>query len=126
MFLAPLIQHRDAAWILTNADMAATLATHVDAAFDSPSRKRGLLGRTALVDTALVIAPCNAIHTFFMKFRIDVVFADREGRVVRVFSSLPPWRIAIAPRAFAAIELAADEAGRAGVRVGHRLRLTAA
>jgi uncharacterized membrane protein (UPF0127 family) len=57
---------------------------------------------------------------------IDQCRHGADARVVRVFSSLAPWRIAIAPRAFAAIELAANEAGRAGVRVGHRLRLTAA
>jgi hypothetical protein len=126
MFLAPLIRNREAAWMLTNADTADTLTARVEAAFDSHSRNRGLLGRTALVDTALVLAPCNAIHTFFMKFPIDVIFVDRQGRVVRLIASLPPWRIAIAPGAFATIELSAHGAVRAGLRVGHRLQLTAA
>ena len=112
--------------MLVNTDTGTPLAAHLETAFDSRSRNRGLLGRTALIDTALVLAPCNAIHTFFMKFPIDVVFADRSGRVVRVVKSLPAWRIAMAPRAYATIELPAGHAERARLAPGHRLDLTTA
>jgi uncharacterized membrane protein (UPF0127 family) len=91
----------------------------VDLAGDSLARKRGLLDRDHLpLGTALVIAPCSAVHTFGMRFSIDVIFAARDGRVVKIVSDLGPRRLAAAWRAFAAIEMAAGEAGRHGVSVG--------
>jgi uncharacterized membrane protein (UPF0127 family) len=78
---------------------------HVEAAFDSRTRKRGLLGREALPkDTALVIAPCNGIHTWFMRFPIDIVFVAKDGRVLKARSGVGPWRVALSLRAFAVIE----------------------
>ncbi len=61
-------------------------------------RVRGLLGRESLAnDEALLIEPCNSIHTFFMKFPIDVAYLkrDREGvyKVVLVRSSVKPYRL---------------------------------
>lgn len=102
------------------------LAAHVETAFDSEARKRGLLGRDSLApDTALVIAPCGAIHMFGMRFAIDVIFAGRDGRVLKVSRNVRPRRIAVCVRAFAAIELAAGEADRHGVAKGDYLRLEA-
>lgn len=105
---------------------ATTLATTVEAAVDSASRKRGLLGRDALApEAALVIAPSNGVHTFFMKFAIDVVFVTRDGRVVKIARAVRPWRASLALRAFAVVELAAGAADRAGLRVGERLSVVA-
>ncbi len=110
---------------LTIAGAGATLATSIEFAGDSETRRRGLLGREALAhDIALIIAPCSAVHTFGMKFSIDVIFAARDGRVLKIASRVPPQRIAAAWRAFAAIEMAAGEAGRHGLRVGDVLTLT--
>ncbi len=95
------------------------LAATVEIAGDSAARKRGLLDRDRLPeDTALVIAPCSAIHTFGMRFSIDVIFAARDGRVLKIARDLGPRRLAAAWRAFAAIEMAAGEASRHGVNVG--------
>lgn len=55
----------------------------------------------------MIIAPTNAIHTFFMKFPIDVLFVAKDGRVVKIREALPPWRIAGGWGAFCVIELAA-------------------
>jgi uncharacterized membrane protein (UPF0127 family) len=41
----------------------------------------------------LLIKSCNSIHTFFMKYSIDVVFLDREYRVMRIIRGLRPWRL---------------------------------
>ena len=98
----------------------------VEGAFDSRSRRRGLLGRDTLADSALVIAPCNLVHTFFMRFSIDTVFVDRDGVVVRVRHQVRPNRVAGAWGAFATIELGAGHAREAGVRAGDRLVLTPA
>jgi uncharacterized membrane protein (UPF0127 family) len=88
-------------------------------AFDSQSRRRGLLGRdTFPPGAAVVIAPCQAIHTFFMRFPIDVLFVSREGRVVKVRHALAAGRISGALRAYAVIELPAGTVGQVTTNPG--------
>ncbi|MCC6990173.1 MAG: DUF192 domain-containing protein, partial [Acidobacteria bacterium] len=100
------------------------LATHATLAGDSTSRRRGLLDRDGLAaGEGLVIAPTQGIHTFGMRFPIDVVFADRLGRVVHVAEAVPPSRIRLAWRGFAAIELAAGACRSAALRRGDRLEV---
>jgi uncharacterized membrane protein (UPF0127 family) len=127
-FLEPLLR-RDAPPLALSIDRpsgATTLATTVEAAVDSASRRRGLLGRDALAPgAALVIAPTNGIHTFFMRFAIDVVFVARDGRVVKIARAVKPWRASLALRAFAVVELGAGAADRAALRVGDRLTVVA-
>ena len=125
-FLQPLLTSGTTIWTLRIQGRDATLATSVEAAFDSATRNRGLLGRDGLAPrTALVIAPSNGIHTFGMRFPIDVIFAARDGRVVKVRPALPRSRIAFAWGGFAVIEMAAGEAARAGLAVGDRLDVVA-
>ena len=89
------------------------------------SRMRGLLGRRGLESgEGLLLRPTGSVHTFFMRFPIDVVFLSREGEVLKVARALPAWRTAGARRAKAALELAADEAQRREIRVGTRLDLS--
>jgi uncharacterized protein len=88
-------------------------------------RMRGLLGRRGLESgEGLLLKPAGSVHTFFMRFPIDVVFLSREGDVLKVARALPAWRLAGARRAKAALELGADEAERRGISVGTRLDLT--
>jgi uncharacterized membrane protein (UPF0127 family) len=118
-FLAPLIEDPGGAYALRNLRTGGFVVTRLEPAFDRDTRNRGLLGRTGLPrEQALVLAPCNAVHMFFMKFPIDVVYVDREGRVVKVVPNLRPWRVSACWGAFAAIEMAADTARRLGVRHG--------
>jgi uncharacterized membrane protein (UPF0127 family) len=101
-----------------------TVAEHIELAHDSKTRTRGLLGREGLADdSVMVIAPCNAIHTLFMRFTIDAVFADREGRVRKLYRRLKPWRVAIAPRAFAVLELPEGSIDRFGIGPGDQLSI---
>jgi uncharacterized protein len=89
------------------------------------ARMRGLLGRRGLgADEGILLRPASSVHTFFMRFPIDVVFLSRDGEVLKVAQALPAWRTAGARRAKAALELAADEADRRGIRVGTRLDLS--
>ena len=92
---------------LVNRRTGHTIASTVEIADTRRSRNRGLLGRAGLdASAALVLTPCCAIHTASMRFAIDVVFIDREGRVVRIVNDLAPWRAAWAVRAHAVVELA--------------------
>jgi uncharacterized membrane protein (UPF0127 family) len=86
---------------------------------------RGLLGRRGLESgEGLLLRPTGSVHTFFMRFPIDVVFLSREGEVLKVARALPAWRTAAARRAKAVLELAADDAERREIRVGTRLDLS--
>jgi uncharacterized membrane protein (UPF0127 family) len=90
---------------------------------DSPlKRMKGLLGRSSLEpDQGMLFRPAGSIHTFFMRFPIDVVFCDRELTVLGIARELGPWKTAGRRRAKVVVELAAGAA--AGVREGDRLVL---
>jgi uncharacterized membrane protein (UPF0127 family) len=123
-FLHRRIEDAPGGPMLVNRRTGRWLATTIETAFDSAARRRGLLGRDMLPDGAgLIIAPCNGIHTFFMRFAIDVVFVARHGRVVSVRRGLNPWRLALAPRAFATIELPVGAIEASGTRAGDDLEI---
>jgi uncharacterized membrane protein (UPF0127 family) len=125
-FLSPLVSGDAGAWQLVNARTDAVVADALETAFDSLTRRKGLRGRSNLPrGFALILAPCNAIHTFGMKTAIDVVFVDRQGRVVKVRDDLGGRRVAAAWRAFATIELPAHAAAAAGIESGDVLQLRA-
>jgi uncharacterized membrane protein (UPF0127 family) len=107
-FLSPLLRADSAEYRLENVRTGTVVAKHLLTAFDSQARRKGLLGRDSLPEsTALIIAPCNAVHTFFMRFAIDVAFVTREGRVTKIRAAIRPWRMTGALRAFAVVELPA-------------------
>ncbi len=55
----------------------------------------GLLGRDALeADSGLWLEPCNSVHTFGMRFPIDVLFLNRQGFAIKTAHRIVPWRIA--------------------------------
>ena len=108
---------------LVNRTRGALLAERVEHAVAMAERLRGLLGRSELAaGNALAIAPCAAIHTFFMKFAIDAVFLDGSGRVVRALPALRPWRATrFHRRAAQVVELPAGTLARTGTREGDQL-----
>jgi uncharacterized protein len=90
------------------------------------NRLRGLLGREGMESgEGLLLRPASAVHTYFMRFPIDVVFLDREGVVVGITDSLAPWRAASSRGAKAVLELPAGESSRRGLAVGDHLTLAA-
>ena len=62
---------------------------------DSYSKRlRGLLGRSSLhPGEGLIIRPCNSIHTYRMKFAIDVLYVDKKNIVLKVVNSIKPDRL---------------------------------
>jgi hypothetical protein len=75
------------------------------------------------VEEALVIAPCQAVHTFRMQFDIDVIYAARDGRVVKLRERLKPGRVSGAWGAFAVIEMAAGAVARHSLEPGIQLEV---
>jgi uncharacterized membrane protein (UPF0127 family) len=125
-FLQSLLNEPLTTRVLRNERTGVLLATQIERAFDARQRRRGLLGRSGLASgTAIILAPCWAIHTCFMRFPIDVVFASRDGVVLKVVAGLRPWRMAVSWRAFAVIEMPFAAAGANGLRRGDRVGVVA-
>jgi uncharacterized membrane protein (UPF0127 family) len=109
---------------LVNGRTDQALADCVEVAVTRRDRRKGLLGRDGFATSgALVLAPCLAIHTMFMRFDIDAVFVDDDGRAVKVVQNLTPWRIAVQPFAHAVVELPGGSLREGAVDVGDRLYL---
>ncbi len=89
-------------------------------------RAVGLLGRARMeADTGLWLEPCNGIHTLALRFPIDVLFLDREGRALRLVPDLPPWRTCgPVPGARIVVELPAGTLKAQGIRLGQRYMVT--
>src|SRR5687767_8926145 len=89
-------------------------------------RMRGLLGRRELPeDEGLVLRPAWSVHTFFMRFPIDVVFVDADQVVRKIVPELGRWRTATCRGARDVVELAAGECKRRGLEVGDRITYAA-
>jgi uncharacterized protein len=88
------------------------------------TRLRGLLGRRQLPSgEGLLLSPSSSVHTFFMRFPIDVVFLDRSLRVVGVSPNVRPWRLAACKGTRRVLELPAGESDERAIRVGDQLTL---
>ena len=123
-FLESLLNVDAAGLQLVNGRTGTVVAREIEFAADSRSRNRGLLGRSGMAaGSVMIIAPCNAIHTFFMRFTIDVIFVDRRGRVLKLFRSVRPWRARVALRGFAVLELSEGSIGRLGIAPGDQLSI---
>ena len=109
---------------IVNARSGAVLAGAVTLAHDSQSRRKGWLGIDAAPPgEAIWLEPCEAVHCFFMRFTIDVLFLDRRLRVVRCRPDLRPWRIAVCLRANSVIELSAGTIKSTGTVAGDQIVL---
>lgn len=83
-------------------------ACHVQLTETVLERTRGLLGRPKPgSDEALLITPCNAVHTFGMRYALDLVYIARNGAVRKIVHALPPRRLSGCLRAHAVLELVA-------------------
>lgn len=126
-FLQPLLRDGTDQQHIINARSGKVIADRLVTAFDSRSRRKGLLAQASLPpSTALIIAPTNAIHTFFMKFPIDIVFVSKGGRVLKIRSNVPAWRMTASLRAFAVLEMAAGSLDSSGTKVGDQLIVSSA
>ena len=99
------------------------LGSAVAVAGSSASRAKGLLGRESLAEgEGLLFKHCSSLHTFFMRFPIDIIFTDRDGRVLKSAEAVPPFRLVAAPlRAHFALEVPVGAIGTSSTREGDRL-----
>lgn len=90
---------------------------------DFRQRLLGLMFKSSLPDNSgLLLAPCGSVHTFFMRFALDLVYLDDAARIVRLVESLPPWRFNLGcAQARQTLELPAGSIQRFGLRLGDSL-----
>jgi len=93
--------------IVSNKTRNSILADKAVIAAGVYQRVKGLLGRSSLQEgEALIIEPCRSVHTFFMRFAIDVLFVNKEGTVIRTLKQIKPYRLSnIYLKAHFAVEL---------------------
>jgi len=114
---------RFAVW---NGSRGSIVAENVELADTPRARRVGLLKHAELrPDEGMWIYPSQAIHTFWMRFPIDVVFLDRRRRVKRVYQRLPPFRLTrFVWGAASVLELAPGTVARGRIEVGDELLFT--
>lgn len=93
---------------VSNLTRNTVLATCMELADTGPKRNKGLLGRGGLSSgEGLWILPCEAVHTFWMRFPIDLVYLDRKRQIRKLVSEVPPWRLSGCLSAHSVLELPA-------------------
>jgi len=89
------------------------------------TRLLGLMFRERpLTDEAYHLVPCNSVHTFFMRFPIDVLFLDADGRVLRIVGGVAPWRVLLPVKEAASVlELPAGASEAHGIKIGQTIEV---
>jgi uncharacterized membrane protein (UPF0127 family) len=112
---------------LLNARTGEAIATDLELARSLWERTRGLLGRSGLeAGGGMRFESTNSIHMLFMRFAIDVLYLDRQGRAVKLVHSLAPWRFSASWRASATVELPAGTLRAHDVQLGDVIELRTA
>jgi uncharacterized membrane protein (UPF0127 family) len=107
---------------VANQTKGRVLADRADIADTSAKRRTGLLKHTSLEPgEGLWIAPCEGVHTFGMKFPIDVIFLSRKKQVLKTRPAMVKRRIAFSLRAYSVLELPAGTLEQTGTVAGDQL-----
>lgn len=109
-----------------NATRGTRLATRLEKAHSGSTRRKGLLGRESLQSgEGLWIAPCESVHTFFMRFPIDLVYLDRKLKVKKVRHSVGAWRVSACLSAYSVLELPSGTVRATHTERGDTLEISA-
>lgn len=112
---------------VANVTRQTMLAASVEVADSGPKRNKGLLGRKSLAPgTGLWIVPCEAVHTFWMQFPIDLVYLDRTLTIKKLRSSVGPWRLSACFSAHSVLELAPGTIEQTRPECGDKLEFSPA
>lgn len=110
-----------------NRTRGTRLASDVRVADTHWARLRGLIGTTEpkfQMGQALWIVPCRGVHTFAMRFPLDVIYLDSRGSVIELLRNIPPWRVApMRMRAASVLELPVGAIRDSATEAGDRIEL---
>jgi len=117
----------DARMRVANLTRHSLLATQLEVADSASKRSKGLLGRKLLAPgEGMWIVPCESVHTFAMKFPIDLVYLDRNLRIKKVRNAVPPWRLSACLSAHSILELPAGAIRNTRTQAGDLLEISPA
>ena len=109
---------------VTNLTRGRMLADRAEVADTSAKRRTGLLKHAGLAPgEGLWIVPCEGVHTFAMKFPIDVVFLNRKNKILKIRPNMVRSRIALSLMAHSVLELPAGTLTATGTERGDQLEL---
>jgi uncharacterized membrane protein (UPF0127 family) len=112
---------------VTNLTRHTWLATSLEVADTGPKRNKGLLGRQGLTPGGgLWIVPCESVHTFWMRFPIDLVYLDRKKRIRKLRSDVGPWRLSACFSAHSILELPSGTIRETRTEIGDTLEFSPA
>jgi uncharacterized protein len=118
---------RDIKLKISNLTRQAVIASCVEVADHGAKRRKGLLGRDRLsAGEGLWILPCEAVHTFGMRFPIDLIYLDRNNRVRKIRSDVPPFRFSGCLSAHSVLELPSGTISQTQTKPGDRFEFSAA
>lgn len=107
-----------------NRTRAISLGDAIEVADTSSKRRTGLLKHAGLArGQGIWIVPCEAVHTFGMKFSIDVLFLNKKRKVLKIREDMGRRRIALCLRAHSVLELPAGTIAATGTQPGDELEL---
>ena len=107
---------------VANQTKGRVLADRADIADTSAKRRTGLLKHSRLEPgEGLWIAPCEGVHTFGMKFPIDVIFLNKKKQILKTRPDMVKGRIAFSLRAYSVLELPAGTLAETGTVAGDQL-----
>lgn len=107
---------------VTNRRSGKQIATHAGIANTSELRRRGLLKHSSLDEgDGLWIAPCEAVHSFGMKFAIDVLYLNKQKKILKIRPNMVKSRISLCLSAHSVLELPAGTVAKTGTAVGDEL-----
>jgi len=107
---------------IKNFTRQTVVASCAEVADTAATRNKGLLGRLSLPpEGGLWIVPCNSVHTFFMKFPIDLIYLSRSKKVKKVRGNVDAWRISACLFAHSILELPAGTIHNSGTQLGDQL-----
>ncbi len=111
--------------IIRNTGRKTALGEAIEVASTATQQVKGLLGRDCLASgQGLLFKRCSSLHTFFMQFPIDIVFMDKNAKVLKLAAGVQPFKLVAAPlRAYYALELPHGALEASATRVGDRLQL---
>ena len=110
--------------VVRNQTRNTVLADAAEVADTSEKRRTGLLKHDRLdPGQGLWIVPSESVHSFFMKFAIDLVYLDRNKKVRKVRHRMVPWRMSACLTAHSILELPAGVVAASGTEAGDQLEI---
>ena len=116
---------RDIRLRVVNLTRNTELASSMEVANSGSKRNKGLLGRESLSPgEGLWIIPCEAVHTFWMRFPIDLVYLDGKKQIAKLTHEVPPWRLSACFEAHSVLELPAGTIRNTQTQAGDALEFS--